>query len=156
VLSYAGSAFRAVTLGLLALFLLTSLPSAVRRVVQRAGYAVLHRREPPLAARRRVLGEPYAAAVDRIRQAVPPDGEYLLVNGGSKWEGGPYWTRFELAPRRCRFLGLIGELPDGETLRRRLPPSARRVVIAFGEPRPPVLMDREGFLRWLDRLHGGG
>ena len=64
--------------------------------------------------------------------------------------------RFELAPRRARFLGLLRDLPDGETLRRRLPPGDSPVVVAFLEGRPPVLLDRESFLRELDRLHGGG
>jgi hypothetical protein len=157
MLSFAGSVFRAAALGLLALFLLTSLPTAAIRVVQRTGYAVLRWREPPLATRRRILGEPYVAAIDRIRQAVPPDGEYLLVNGGSKWEAGPYWMRFELAPRRARFLGLLSELPDGERLRSSLQPFRDSpVVVAFREGQPPLLMDVESFLRELDRLHGRG
>jgi len=155
VLSFAGAVFRALTLGLFALLLLVSLPQTALHVVRRAGYAVAHWNESPLAARRRILGEPYADAVARIRRAIPPGGEYLLVNGRSEWEGGPYWARFELAPRRARFLGLWSELPDGETLRRRLPPQPSLVVIAFRDGEPPVLMDRETFLRELDRFHDG-
>ena len=156
VLSFAGSVFRALALGLFGLFLAAALVQSGAHVVRRAGYAVLRGAEPPLATRRRLLGEPYAEAIERIRRAIPPDGEYLMVNGGIEPEGGPYWVRFELAPRRARFLGLLRELPDGETLRRRLPPGDSPVVVAFREGRPPVLLDRESFLRELDRLHGGG
>lgn len=156
VFAFAGSVFRALAWGLFALFLAASLVQAAVHVVRRAGYAVMRLAEPPLAARQRLLGEPYAEAIERIRRAVPAGGEYLLVNGGTEPEGGPYWVRFELAPRRARFLGLVGELPDGETLRLRLPPGDCPVVVAFREGRPPVLLDRESFLRELDHLHGGG
>jgi hypothetical protein len=156
MLSFAGSVFRAVTLGLFAVFLLASLPQTVLHVAGRIGYAASWLTEPPLAARRRVQGERYVDAIENIRRVVPIGGEYLLVNGGQEWQGNPYWLRFELAPRRARFLGLLSELPDGETLRRRLAPGRSPVVIAFPEGVPPVVMDRESFLRQLDRLHGRG
>lgn len=156
VLAFAGSVLRAVALGIFALFLVLAAPPAVSRsakwVVQAASVAG----DDLATARRRALGEPWVSAIAEIRRAVPRDGDYLLVNGGMEWEGGPYWVRFDLAPRRARFLGVWSELPDSATLRRSLPPGPRWVVIAFREPQPPILMAREDFLRALDdRSHGG-
>jgi len=152
MLSFAGSVFRALTLGLLVVFFVAALPQAAVHVAERAGETVRRWNEPPEAARRRLLGEPCAAAIERIRRAVPPGGEYLLIEGAPPWEGGSYWVRFELAPRRARFLGPLSEL----AVSRRLPPQGSLVVIAFGDGDPPLMMDREAFLRELDRIHGGG
>jgi len=151
MLSFAGFVFRALTLGLFVLFFLAALPQAAVHVAERTGEAIRQWNEPPAAARRRVLGEPCAAAIERIRRAVPRDGEYLLVDGAPPWEGGTYWVRFELAPRRARFLGPWSELAS----RRRRPPDGSLVVIAFGDGVPPLMMDRESFLRELDKVHGG-
>ena len=151
MLSFAGSVFRALTLGLFVLFFLAALPQAAVHVAERTGEAIRRWNEPPAAARERILGEPYAAAIERIRRAVPRDGDYLLVDGAPAWEGGSYWVRFELAPRRARFLGPWSQL----ALRGRLPQGSL-VVIAFGDGVPPLMMDRESFLRELDRVHGGG
>jgi hypothetical protein len=156
VSSFAGSAFRALALGVFALFLLHSGAATALRVHQWVGQAASLAGEDSLAVRRHVLGISYVRAIERLRRAIPRDGEYLLVRGKTEGEGGgSYWVRFELAPRRARFLGGWSELPDGETLRRRLPPGPRWVIIAFSEPRAPVLMEREDFLRALDRSHGG-
>lgn len=153
--SFAGSAFRALALGVFALFLLHSGAATALRVYQWVTQTASLANEDSLAVRRHTLGISYVRAIERLRRAIPRDGEYLLVRGKTEGEGGgSYWVRFELAPRRARFLGGWSELPDGETLRRRLPPG-RWVIIAFSEPRPPVLMEREDFLRALDRSHGG-
>jgi hypothetical protein len=152
MLSFAGSVFRALTLGLFVLFFLAALPQAAVHVAERAGEAIRRWNEPPEAARQRILGEPYAAAIERIRRAVPRNGDYLLVDGAPAWEGGSYWVRFELAPRRARFLGPRSELAS----RRRLPPEGSLVVIAFGDGVPPLMMDCESFLRELDKVHDGG
>jgi hypothetical protein len=155
VLSFAGSAFRALALGIFALFLVLAVPPAVSRSARWMAQAALVANEDLDAARRRSLGDPWVTAIEQIRRKIPRDGEYLLVNGGTEWEGGPLWVRFDLAPRRARFLGLWSELSDGDALRRSLPPSTRWVIIAFREPQPPILMEREDFLRALDRSHGG-
>jgi hypothetical protein len=155
VLSFAGSVFRALALGVFVLYLGLAAPPAVSRTARWTLQALSVAGEDLAAARRRALGEPWVAAVAEIRRRIPPDGEYLLVNGGAEWEGGPYWVRFDLAPRRARFLGLWSELPESGVLRRSLPPGPRWVIIAFREPQPPILMRREDFLRALDRSHGG-
>ena len=155
VFSFAGSVFRAVALGVFAIYLGFAAPPAVSRTARWVVQAVSVAGEDLAAARRRSLGEPWVAAIAEIRRRIPPDGEYLLVNGGLEWEGGPYWVRFDLAPRRARFLGLWSELPENGVRRLLLPSSSRWVIIAFREPQPPILMQREDFLRALDRSHGG-
>ena len=154
--SFAGSAFRALALGVFAIFLIHSGFSAVLRSSRCLDRAAAVAGEDSFAVRRRELGVSYVRAIEVLRRAIPRDGEYLLVRGASEGEGGgAYWVRFELAPRRARFLGGWTELPDARTLRRKLPPGPRLVVVAYSEPRPPLLMDREDFLRALDRSHGG-
>jgi hypothetical protein len=155
VLAFAGSVFRALALGIFALFLLLSLPPALSRSARWVVQASWVAGEDSAAARRRTFGDPWVSAIEEIRRTIPRDGVYLLVNGGAEWEGGPYWVRFDLAPRRARFLGLWSELPESGVLRRSLPPGPRWVVIAFHEPAPPLLLGREDFLQALDRYHGG-
>lgn len=153
VLSFAGSVFRAVALGLLGLFLLISIPTAAIHAGVRLVQAVTLAGEDSAGARRRVEGEAYMKAIEQIRRTIPRDGEYLLVDGGEEWQGGSYWVRFDLAPRRARFLGMLRDLPGPGRLADRLPASARWVVIAF-YGRPPILIDREAFLLRLGEGHG--
>jgi hypothetical protein len=155
VFAFAGSVFRAVALGIFLLSAAFAIPPAVSRTVRWVGQAASVAGEDLATIRRRFLGDPWVSAIEEIRRTIPRDGEYLLVNGGTKWGGGPYWVRFDLAPRRARFLGLWSELPAAEALRRRLPPGPRYVVIGFREPQPPILIEREDFLRLLERSHGG-
>lgn len=155
VLAFTGSVFRALALGIFALSIAFALPPAVSRTMRWVGQAVSVADEDLATVRRRGLGDPWVLAIEEIRRAVPRNGEYLLVNGGSEWEGGPYWVRFDLAPRRARFLGILSQLPNANAVRRRMPRSARYVVIAFREPQPPILMEREDFLHALERFRGG-
>ncbi len=153
--SFVGAAFRALALAAFAFFLVHSGSSTVSRSWRWMAQAASLADDEPPAIRRRLLGSRYVLAIERLRRAIPRDGEYLLVGGGTEKQGGALWVRFELAPRRARFLGRWTELPAGRALSRRLPPGPRWVVIAFSESRPPVLMDRQEFLRALDRSHGG-
>lgn len=155
--TFADSVFGTIALVLFGLFLAVSLPTAAFRTAQRTALAVSTLPESPEAARRRVLGPRWVDGIERIRRAVPENGAYLLVNGGLDWEGGPYWARFDLAPRRAIYLGVLSEMPDGETVRRSLPKNAPDlVVIAFRQPFPPLLLRREDFLRELNLRHGRG
>jgi len=153
VLSFAGSVFRAVALGLLGLFLLLSIPTAAFHTGVRLIQAAALVGEDAAGARRRVQGAAYIDAIEQIRRTIPRDGEYLLVDAGEERQGGPYWVRFDLAPRRARFLGMLRDLPGPGPLADRMPASSRWVVIAwYGHP--PVLIDRETFLRRLGEDHG--
>lgn len=64
-----------------------------------------HRGESVLDARRRVFGAPYADGVERIRAALPRDADYLLASRGEASDA--IWLRYDLAPRRARWLGLM-------------------------------------------------
>jgi hypothetical protein len=160
VLSFAGSVFRAVALGLLGLFVVTAIPPAALHTGTRVVQAARQAGEDLAGAWRRVQGADYVAAVERIRRTIPRDGEYLLVNGAAEWQGGPYWVRFDLAPRRARYLGLLSELAGrdllGNRLAERLPAGPRWVVVAFPDRQPPLLIEREAFLRQLRSSGGPG
>ena len=158
VLSFAGSVFRAVTLGLLGLFLLTAGVAAALHTSLRLSQAVALVGEDSAGARRRVQGEAYMDAIEEIRRTIPRDGEYLLVDGGEERQAAPFWVRFDLAPRRARFVGALREgelrdLPGPGPLVARMPASSRWVVIAF-YGRPPILIDRETFLLRLGEGSG--
>jgi hypothetical protein len=55
-------------------------------------------------------------------------------------------VRFELAPRRARYLGEWRELPDLGTLAGRLEGGSPWVVAAFQDGEPPHLYDHAAFL----------
>jgi|SRR6185295_8735682 len=154
--SFAGSAFRALALGAFALFLVHSGFLTVFRVSEGMSQAAAVAGEDSLAVRRRELGSSYVLAIERLRRVIPRDGEYLLVRDVTEGDGGgAYWIRYELAPRRARFVGDLDQLIDGRPPRPKLPAGPRQVVIAFTAPRPPVVMDREELSRSPGRSHGG-
>ncbi len=155
VFSSIGSACRALALAAFALFLVHSGIATVWRSGQWIGQAAALAGADHAAVRRWLYGDSYVRAIARIRRAIPEDGEYLLVREGTVWEGNAYWVRFELAPRRARYLGPWSELPGPAALRREMPPGPRFVVLAAGAPRPPQLMERAEFLRAVERSHAG-
>ena len=103
-------------------------------------------RETPAEARARVAGDDYIRAIDDIRRALPPTEAYLLVEGGRPQDGGAYWVRYDLAPRRALFLGRLTELTDAHRLRQRLGANLHHVVVAYGPGLPPHLYDRYRFV----------
>ncbi len=134
-------------------FLLTALPRALLRAVDRLVVAALRASETPQAARVRVLRPEVASVYDRLRREIPPDGEYLLIDGGTPPQASAVWARFELAPRRPRLLGRWSELPSSADLRRTWPPGVRYAVIALPERQPPLVLTEEELLAALDRSH---
>jgi len=156
VLSFAGSVFRTVALALLAVSLLAALPLTAARVARRISEVVSLAGEDARSAHVRVLGAPEAAALDAIRRTIPADGEYLLLDGGEEWQGSTYWVRFELAPRRARYVGRLSEMSSSsQSLRQALsqPGGPRWVVVAFPHD-PAILLDRGELLRRMDANHG--
>ena len=159
MLTFAGSVLRAVALALLAVSMLAALPLAALRVSRRLAEVVPLAGENARGAHVRRLGAAAADALDSIRRAIPPGGDYLLLDGGEEWQGATYWVRFELAPRRARYVGRLNEM-SGQTgppteLRQTLsrPDGPRWVVVAF--PRDPaLLLDRADLLRRMDANHG--
>lgn len=154
--SFTGSVLRAVALAVFALYFVLAVPPTLLRCARWIRQAAAVAGEDPLAERRRFLTPPYAERIAGIRRIIPRQGEYLLIDGGTELEGGAYWVRFELAPRRARWVGRLSELPTADTLRRTLPPGPRWLVISFREPVPPILLEREEFLRRLQALSDGG
>jgi hypothetical protein len=148
VLSRAGSVLRALILTLLAASLLVALPPAGTRVRLRIAEAASRLGEDSRQARRRVLGAAWVAAEEEIRRAVPPDGEYLLVDAGEERQGATLFLRYQLAPRRARFAGRLSEVADLSRWAASLPAGPRWVVVAAPR-RPPVLVDRAALPRWL-------
>jgi hypothetical protein len=157
VLTFAGSVLRAVALALLAVSLLAALPLTVLRVGRRLLEVPQLAGEDARGAHARVLGAAAAGALDSIRRTIPPGGDYLLLDGGAEWQGATYWVRFELAPRRARYVGRLSEMSSSSEreLRRSLslPGGPRWVVIALPHD-PAVLIDRGDLLRRLDANHG--
>jgi hypothetical protein len=149
VLSFAGSVFRAITLGLVAVSVLAAIPLTALRVGRRLLETVPLAGEDARGARERILGAPYVESLDAIRRVIPADGEYLMVDGGEELDGATYWLRFELAPRRARFAGRLSEMKAPLSL----PAGPRWVVVAI--PRgPAVLLDRDDFLRRMESPGG--
>jgi hypothetical protein len=101
--------------------------------------------EPVLSARARLFGPDYTKELERIRRAIPESAEYLLVNGGPE-HGQTNWVRYDLLPRRCRYLG------QRKGLRKRLeaetiPLGSTPYVVVCGDwGQPARLFSRDAFL----------
>jgi hypothetical protein len=159
VLTFAGSVLRAAALVLLAVSLLAAVPLAALRVGRRILEVVPLAGENARGAHVRVLGAAAADALGSIRRTIPPNGDYLLLDGGAEWQGATYWVRFELAPRRARYMGRLSEMSSEAGPVRQLRQTlslaggSRWVVIAFPH-NPAVLLDRGELLRRMDANHG--
>ena len=98
-------------------------------------------------------GARFVAAVDEARRAIPPGGEYLLVDGGFERQGAAFFLRYELAPRRARFAGRLTEVKDTVQWASSLPAGPRWVVVAYPS-RPAELVARADFPRWVEGAVG--
>ncbi len=148
MLSRAGSLFRASILALCAAALLVAIPQAWRNARGRIVLAASRLGEDSRQARRRVLGARWVDAEAQIRRAIPPDGEYLLVDGGAERQGATLFLRYQLAPRRARFAGRLSEIADLPAWAASLPFGPRWVVVAYPR-RPPVLVARSALPLWV-------
>lgn len=139
----------------LALFLGAALPQAVSRAWAMLSLAaVTAPHETFDAARLRFFGPAYVAAIEAIRQEVPADQPYLLVEGGRPRDGNLYWVRFDLAPRRALYLGRLDQL-TARRLRQHPPVRVPNVVIAYGRGEAPRLLERYRFVQEIERRGGG-
>jgi hypothetical protein len=153
VLPRSGSVLRVVVLALFAASLLVATERAARSSWTRIVQAVSRFGEDFRQARRRALGARWVAAEEAIRRAVPTDGDYLLVDGGEERQGATLFLRYQLAPRRARYAGRLSEVADASHWVASLPAGFRWVVVAYPR-RPPVLVDRTDFARWLETTLG--
>lgn len=93
-----------------------------------------HRGESVAEARRRHRGPEYEASLAAVRRRLPPDAAYLLVKG-SAGAGMQNLVRYDLAPRRPRFLGtILGARREVATMAR----SGDLPVVVIGEAGEPI------------------
>lgn len=144
-----GSLLASLALGLFAVYLAVALLGAAHDTGRNLALMYYTRGETPFQERARSYSPEYAEGIAAIRRTIPPDGAYLLINGTPEEKGGPFWAKFDLAPRRAVFLGELGKLDDTRSLRRRMPRAARWVVITHGPYGRPVLIERYKFVRSL-------
>ncbi|MFY9823864.1 MAG: hypothetical protein WAM82_20965 [Thermoanaerobaculia bacterium] len=159
MLPRAGDIFRALRVLVLALFaasLIVAVQQAAKRAWVRIDQAASRLGENSGQARRRVLGARWVDAEAEIARAIPAGGEYLMVDGGEERQGATLFLRYQLAPRRARFAGRLSEVAEVTHPARwaaRLPSGVRWVVVAYPR-RPPVLVGRADFPRWLEGTLG--
>ena len=142
---------RLAALGAVAWTLASSLLPAWRNVAANGRAALARAGESPRQARVRSLRPEVAAVYDRLRREIPPDGAYLLVDGGSLAQGCPYWVRYELAPRRAYLVGTLGRWPSTSDLRAAWRDDVRFAVIARPEGAPPEVMEKSELPAALER-----
>jgi hypothetical protein len=147
--------FRRLAVAAFLLSLVADLPLTAARTLRRVGRATLSLGEDARGARARLLGAATVRALDSIRQAIPANGEYLLVDGGEELQAEAYWVRFELAPRRAVFAGRLSEMERAPRPAREIPSAARWVVVAYpgGAPR---LLSRQELVDRLEARRGPG
>lgn len=137
-------------LGLCALYLMAAVPLALYRAVKHVILAVEEAHESETAARARIRGEAFVAAVDGIRRTVPAGEPYLLIEESDPEEGAANWVRYELAPRRAV---LVPGGRGARWLRENVPAGIRWVVVARGDGEAPSLYTR---FEYLHRREDGG
>lgn len=98
---------RIATTALVAALLISCLPRTLTTAADRLSDLARYGSEDAARARARNYGGAYTEAIERIKSALPTDADYLLVNGALNPEW-VYAVRFDLAPRKCRYLGGIG------------------------------------------------
>jgi hypothetical protein len=141
-------------LGLFAIYLAVSLSRAAIETAKNGILLYRTRYDTPLQDRSYAYGPVYTHEIEKIRRTIPRDGAYLLINGDPTEHGGPFWIKFDLAPRRAVYLGDLDGLGRVDRLKKRMPRAARWVVIAYGPYRRPVLIERYKFVRELKEREG--
>lgn len=153
MLRRAVSVLRVVVLALFAASLLVATERAARSSWTRIVPAISRFGEDSKQARRRALGARWVAAEEEIARAIPAGGDYLLVDGGEERQGAALFLRYQLAPRRARFAGRLSAVADPSRWAASLPAGPHWVVVAYPR-RPPVLVERTDFARWLETKLG--
>ena len=110
-------------------------PTALVASWTRAAASRAAAREGAEAALVRFRGPEYAAAIARIREALPEDAEYLLLESPAQ-----SMVRFDLAPRRAVFGGNAKNLAANVTPAL-LPSLPKWTVIASVDPPGPRLVE---------------
>jgi hypothetical protein len=145
-----GRALDALAVATLGFYLAVAVPWSLLRSGDELSQAA-RSHESRQAARLRVHGEAYTRGIDEIRRQLPLDQAYLLVEAGKLRQGGAYWVRYDLAPRRAIFLGREVDLTDPGRVRKRLTANLRQVVISYGPKLAPRLLPRYVFVQEVER-----
>lgn len=98
-------------------------------------------RDDAWAALARQRGKPYADGIARIREALPEDSEYLIIENDGAGDAAMI-VRFDLAPRRAIFGGNARDLRANVTPAK-LPSLPRWTVIpSVADPGPRLVETR--------------
>jgi hypothetical protein len=119
----------------LAAYLAFGVPTALVASWTRAGASRTAARDGAEAALVRFRGPEYAAAIARIREALPEDAEYLILESPAQM-----MVRFDLAPRRAVFGGNAKNLAANVTPAL-LPWLPKWTVIPSVDPPGPRLVE---------------
>lgn len=116
--------------------LVALVPLAVERTRWNVRLGLAGLRDDEVAARRRIWGDAYVDAVEKLRREIPPGAEYLIVVEGHP--GTPDIVAYDLAPRRPLYLR---DVFTADELRRVGPPPGAPpwVVVAVRATDPPRL-----------------
>ncbi len=118
-----------------------ALPVGIRNAAAGLASGVRQRGDDAREALVRLRGAAYADALDRIRAAIPEDGEYLLLENDEARDAVRA-VRVDLAPRRAVVGGRTGDVRRNVTVDA-LPKLPRWTVIpAIAEPGPRLVETR--------------
>jgi hypothetical protein len=134
---------RLLPLGALALalaYLAVSVPRALRETGLRLRWAAATAGLSAGDVRQLVFGEPYVAAVEQIRRAIPVHEPYLLAERDP--EGSILWVRFDLLPRRAIVVREAGSAAPAPLAHDCLVDQLRWKVVGVSHGRPPLLLER--------------
>ena len=123
----------------LAAFLATGLPAALSaswKRIKTAGHDRSLSADESLA---RLRGPDYVAAIQRIREELPADSEYLLIGAT---DGADVFVRFDLAPRRAIFGGESKDIAHNVTPAKLASLPEWAVVPRLDGPGPRLLRTR--------------
>ncbi len=108
-----------------------------------------HGSENARQALARMSGAEYADAIGAITRQLPPDAPYGLIDAVDVREGGGYWVRHDLAPRRPVYLGSLTAVAADPERARAIVARGEYLVVAHGSPVPPELWAAADLERWL-------
>ncbi|HQQ78300.1 MAG TPA: hypothetical protein PLB01_13180 [Thermoanaerobaculia bacterium] len=118
-----------------AAYLAYGVPAALVTSWTRAGASRAAARDGAEAALARFRGPEYAASIARIRESLPEDAEYLILESPAQM-----MVRFDLAPRRAVFGGNAKDLAANVTPAL-LPSLPKWTVIPSVDPPGPRLVE---------------
>lgn len=129
--------------GLLALgaYLVPAVPLGLAAAWGRVQAARTDGRNDSWSALASQRGKPYAEGIARIREALPEDAEYLILENDAASDADMF-VRFDLAPRRAIFGGNTRDLRANVTLEKLSSLPRWTVIPSVAEPGPRLVETR--------------